>query len=72
MATKKLKEEHEDMKQFYSDLKQTVKEAEATEGGLILYSQGIDILNEVDSLIEMYAQVEKKLEDVEAEKQKLK
>ena len=71
MAANKLKDEKIKSIQFYKDLKETVQKAEESEGGMILYAQGVDILNEVNPLPEYYQKISSQLEIVEIEKKKL-
>ena len=71
MANSKLRDEKLKTRQFYKDLKRTIQNAEESEGGMILYAQGISILNDVDPLPELYQNMDIQLNIVEAEKRKL-
>ena len=72
MAAKELRAERQAGRRFYADLHRTVQEAEPSEGGMILFEQGVEILNEVEPLPEHYAAIEEKIKVVETEKRKLK
>jgi hypothetical protein len=71
MADSKLRDEKLKAIQFYKDLKKTIQNAEKSEGGMILYAQGLNILNDVDPLPELYQNMERQLNIVQAEKRKL-
>jgi len=71
MANSKLRDEKLKTRQFYKDIKRTIQNAEESEGGMILYAQGISILNDVDPLSELYQNMDIQLNIVEAEKRKL-
>lgn len=71
MANRKLKSEKNKTRNFYKDLKSTLVKNKESEGGMILYAQGIEILNEVEPLPNYYEQISQQLKVVEAEKNKL-
>ena len=71
MANRKLKSEKRKTNLFYKDLKATLLKNKESEGGMILYAQGIEILNEVEPLPDYYHQISTQLEIVDLEKKKI-
>ncbi len=71
MTIKRLKIEKNNSHQFYNELKSTINNAEPSEGGMILYAQGPEILNEIEPLITHYEEIDSQLKVVENEKMKL-
>lgn len=71
MANRKLKSEKNKTRIFYKDLKNTLVKNKESEGGMILYAQGKEILYEVEPLPHYYNQITTQLEIVEVEKKKI-
>lgn len=70
-ANRKLKEERRKVNNFYKDLKNTLINNKESEGGMILYAQGMEILNEVKPLPKYYKQIRDQLDLVVKEKEKI-
>ncbi|MCK4358491.1 MAG: hypothetical protein KAW92_07075 [Candidatus Cloacimonetes bacterium] len=72
MACSRFRQERRNVKRYYYDLRYKVREAEESEGGLLVYAQGKDILNNDPDLIKEFNEIEITIENVEKEKKKFK
>ena len=77
MASRELNTDHEEWRNFYTDLLDNVQNAEdPKEGGLILFANcqqhGVEMLYEVEPLPDYYAAIEEQLEIIEVEERKLR
>lgn len=77
MASGELNTEHTALRGFYTNLRETVQNAEEpSEGGMILFANcqehGVEMLYEVEPLPDYYAAIEEQLEIIEVEERKLR
>ena len=72
MACSRFRQERRNVKKYYYDLRKKVLQAEESEGGLLIYAQGKEILNGDVSLLNEFEEIKISIENVEKEKKKLK
>lgn len=72
MSSKELKAEREKTRSFYEELRSKVMNAEPSEGGMVLYSQGDAVLQGINPLVELYNSITEQMTKVNDEKQKLR
>ena len=77
MASAELNTEHTALRGFYTNLRETVQNAEEpSEGGMILFANcqehGVEMLYEVEPLPDYYTAIEAQLEIIEVEERKLR
>lgn len=71
MAARKLRREWEESRRFYLELRRAVREASPSDGGMILYAQDENVLNDVEPLLSLRSDVAACVQVVEEERRKL-
>ena len=71
LLKKNVKKEYLNSKKFYKNLRYKINSSEESEGGLILFAQGKDILYNISPLISMYDDLNESMISVKIEKEKL-
>lgn len=71
LALKKIKVDNKNTIEFYSELKSLIEESDETEGGILLFNQGKEILLKDEELIAAYNKVESAYLHVKEEEKKL-
>lgn len=72
MAVERLDTERRQSQGFYVNLHRALSSAEPSEGGMILFAQGVGAVSGVPPLPEHYGRIKQQLDIIEAEKRKLK
>lgn len=71
LAKAKISEEQQNNQAYYKDVYEKIKQGDPSEAGLMLYSQGVNILCNVDPLPSLYANIQAQMVVVEEERRKL-